>query len=258
MLRFSANLSLLFTELPLIQRFHAAKQAGFNAVEIQFPYELTAAAIRHELNQHHLKLVLFNVAADDLLQGGEGLASVPEKQADFKRAVAEAVAYANILQPDAINILAGCSFEHSRLTAYETTFKDNLRYALDYFSPLGINTVFEAINTVDMPDFMVSSSQHMLAILAEINHPKLLMQYDCYHMQTMQEENLADFISRHAHQIGHIQFADSPHRHEPNTGDMDYSLLFNAIKDSNYQGWVGAEYKPLHNTLASLEWLRNI
>ena len=258
MLRFSANLSLLFTELPLIQRFHAAKQAGFNAIEIQFPYELTAAAIQDQLNQHHLKLVLFNVAAGDLLQGGEGLASVPEKQAAFKTAVAEAVAYAAILQPDAINILAGCCFNPSRLTVYESTFKENLHYALEHFSPLGINTVFEAINTVDMPDFIVSSSQHMLALLAEINHPKLSMQYDCYHMHQMQETNIAEFIHQHATKIGHIQFADSPHRHEPNTGEMNYQQLFNTIKHSNYQGWVGAEYKPLHNTLASLEWLRNI
>ncbi|OQK15901.1 hydroxypyruvate isomerase [Methyloprofundus sedimenti] len=256
MLRFSANLSVLFTEVPLQSRFQAAKEQGFNAVEVQFPYELSANTIHQELAKHQLQLVLFNVAADDLLQGGEGLASVPEKQQQFKQSVTEAVAYAKILKPNAINILPGRCLNKTRLAIYQQTFKENLRYAINAFSPLGIKTVFEAINTVDMPDFIIHSSEQMFAIMQEINHPDLLMQYDIYHMLMMQEAP-ANFITQYADKIGHIQFADCPGRHQPGTGNMDYQQIFSIIQASPYKGWVGAEYKPLSNTLASLNWFKN-
>jgi len=255
MLRFSANLSLLFTEVPMQQRFQAAKEHGFDAVEIQFPYELSAQLIHHGLDKQQLKIVLFNVAADDLLQGGEGLAAVPEKQQQFKEAVANAVAYAKILKPAIINILPGRCFDKTRLAIYQQTFKKNLCYAIEAFSPLGIKTVFEAINTVDMPDFIIHSGKQMLALITEINHPDLLMQYDIYHMQMMQEDP-ATFIQQHSNKIGHIQFADCPGRHQPGTGVIDYSELFAVIKASSYRGWVGAEYNPLHTTQTSLNWLK--
>ena len=255
MLRFTANLSLLFTEVPLKQRFQAAKECGFDAIEIQFPYELSVNIIRHELDNQQLKLVLFNVAADDLLQGGEGLAAVPEKRQQFKQAVADALAYAKILKPEAINILPGRCFDKTRLTIYQQTFKENLHYAIEAFSPLGIKTVFEAINTVDMPDFIIHSGEQMLALMTEINHPDLLMQYDIYHMQMMQEDSNA-FIQQHNNKIGHIQFADCPGRHQPGTGTINYHKLFSIIKASSYKGWVGAEYTPSNNTRASLNWLK--
>ncbi len=254
MLRFSANISLLFTEVPLDKRFQAAKQQGFEAVEIQFPYTLDIEFIRQELETQQLKLVLFNVDADDLLQGGEGLAAVPEKQQKFRQAVAEAVAYATILKPDVINILPGRCFDKTRLSLYQQTFKDNLRYAIEALSPLGIKTVFEAINTVDMPDFIIHSSAQVLSVINEINHPDLLMQYDIYHMQMMQE-NPANFIQQHADTIGHIQFADCPGRHQPGTGTIDFIELFSVINASNYQGWTGAEYKPFGTSKSSLAWL---
>ena len=256
MLRFTANLSLLFTELPLNKRFQAAKEQDFEAIEIQFPYEISADFIRHELDTQQLKLVLFNVDADDLLQGGEGLAAVPEKQQQFKQAIAKAVTYAKILKPDMINVLPGRCFDTTRLALYQQTFKQNLGYAIEVFSALGIKTVFEAINTVDMPDFIIHSSEQMLAMMAEINHPELLMQYDIYHMLMMQE-NPIHFIQAHADKIGHIQFADYPGRHQPGTGTIDFNKLFSSIKDSPYKGWVGAEYNPLGSTAVSLNWLKS-
>jgi len=254
MLRFTANLSVLFTEVELEQRFSLAKKQGFNAVEIQFPYGLNAETIRTKLQEHQLQLVLFNVAADDLLQGGEGLAAVPEKKEHFKAAVIQACGYAKILKPDAINILPGRCFNKERSNEYLETFKDNLRLALSAFSPLGIKTVFEAINTHDMPNFIVHNSQQMLAILDELNHPDLLMQYDIYHMLMMQEQ-AGDFIKQQAHKIGHIQFADCPGRHEPGTGTANFEKLFKTIKNSNYAGWVGAEYNPNTSSATSFNWL---
>jgi hydroxypyruvate isomerase len=253
-LKFTANLSLLFTELPLIDRFKAAKEHGFDAVEIQFPYEMDALKLKNELDNNQLKLVIFNVAADDLLQGGEGLAAVPEKQQQFQEALATTVEYAKILKPEAINILPGCCFDEKKLTSYQNIFKENLKLALNAFSPLGIKTVFEAINTYDMPHFIIHNSNQMLDIINEIKHPDLFMQYDIYHLYKMHEDPTL-FISTYADKIGHIQFADSPNRYEPGTGEIDFDALFNSIEKSNYLGWVGAEYKPLQSTEKSLAWL---
>lgn len=254
MLNFAANLSLLFTEDTLVERFKAAKQAGFNAVEIQFPYDLSATDIKNKLDEYGLKLVLFNVAAADLLQGGEGLACVPEKRDQFRQAVAQTVEYARLLKPEAINVLPGRCLDKTRWEQYLQTFKENLCYAAEAFSPLGIKTVFEAVNTCDMPGFIVHSGAQMLDVLDQLDRPGLFMQYDIYHMQMMGEKPEA-FIAEHADKIGHIQFADSPGRGQPGTGRIDFGRVFSAIEDSGYSGWVGAEYKPVGTTTESLGWL---
>ena len=254
MLNFSANLSLLFTEIELINRFKAAKNAGFDAVEIQFPYSLSAEIIKNTLEEQQLKLVLFNVDADDLLQGGEGLACVPEKRAQFRQAIAETLEYAKRLKPEAINVLPGRCFNEKRKQDYLKTFKENLSFAVEAFALLGIKTVFEAINSHDMPGFIIHNGQQMLDILDELNHPKLFMQYDIYHAQMMGDQP-DEFIARHATKIGHIQFADCPGRGQPGTGHINFKKIFRAIEKSGYSGWVGAEYNPTGTTSESLDWL---
>lgn len=255
MLRFAANLCLLFSELPLVDRFQAARQCGFSAVEIQFPYELPAEQIRSLLDQHGLRLVLFNVDADTLLRGGEGLAAVPEKRLQFQAAVGQAAAYAEILHPNFINVLPGRCLDHRRIGEYRNTFLENLRYAATAFARLGIGTVFEAINTHDMPGFIVSSSEEMLKILREVDHPDLRLQYDIYHMSRM-GENCLTFFQRHMDKIGHIQFADCPGRGQPGSGSLDIATLFNRIEASGYSGWIGAEYRPTDTTVGSLDWFK--
>ncbi len=254
MLKFTANLSMLFTEFPLIDRFKVAKQAGFNAVEIQFPYQLSASVIKKQLEDNGLKLVLFNVAADDLLQGGEGLASAPKKKEQFKQAVLDALDYAELLKPVAINVLPGRCFKKRLLPHYLEAFKENLNFAVDAFSPLGIKTVFEAINIHDMPGFIIYSGKQMLEILAQLNRAMLFMQYDIYHMQMMAEQ-LEPFITEHIDKIAHIQFADCPGRGQPGTGCIDFKRLFSMIEALDYSGWVGAEYKPIGSSIESLTWL---
>jgi hydroxypyruvate isomerase len=253
MLKFTANLSLLFTELELIDRFEAAKQQGFDAVEIQFPYNLSVETLRNILEQQQLKLVLFNVDADDLLLAGEGLACVPEKREQFRQAVVQAMAYAQLLKPEVINVLPGRCLDELRRKEYLETFLENLHFAAEAFAPLGIKTVFEAVNTCDMPGFIIHSGQQMLDVLNQLNHPKLFMQYDIYHMQMMGEKP-DEFISRHAGKIAHIQFADCPGRGQPGTGLINFKRIFSAIEKSTYSGWVGAEYKPVGATTESLDW----
>ena len=255
MLRFSANLSLLFTEVPLLERFQRAKQAGFSAVEIQFPYALAPEELKQLLNDLQLDLVLFNIDADDLLQGGEGLASVPEKTAQFRQALEQTVRYAELLKPYAINVLPGRCFRPEYRSKYLDTFTTNLALAVEALHPLGIKTVFEAINTFDMPNFMIHNQDQMLAILDELKDPGLFMQYDLYHMARMGQD-FNSFITRHTDQIGHIQFADSPGRGQPGTGELDFKSIFQTIADSAYSGWVGAEYHPQGTTEASLSWLK--
>jgi hydroxypyruvate isomerase len=241
MLKFTANLSMLFTEVKLINRFKAAKQNGFDAVEIQFPYSLSAETLKNTLEEQQLKLILFNVDADDLLHGGEGLACVPEKQDQFR-------------QPEAINILPGRCFNEKRKQEYLKTFKENLCFAAEAFSPLGIKTVFEAINSHDMPGFIIHNGLQMLNILNQLKLPMLFMQYDIYHMQMMGDKP-DEFITQHADKIGHIQFADCHGRGQPGTGQINFERIFSAIEKSSYSGWVGAEYKPVGTTAESLGWL---
>ena len=155
--QFSANLSLLFTEYPLIERFAIAKQAGFDAVEIQFPYQLSIDAIQQQLTEQNLQLVLINVAAGDLMQGGNGLACVPHQEQAFRMAVMEALLYAEALGVGRVNVLAGRQPIDCELLDCLKTLAANLRYAAEAFQSIGVITTFEAINTFDMPRFLVSS-----------------------------------------------------------------------------------------------------
>jgi len=253
MLNFTANLSLLFTEVEFIKRFKAAKQQRFDAIEIQFPYSLSAEILKNILQEESLKLVLFNVDADDLLHGGEGLACVPEKRNQFRQALAQTLEYAQLLKPEVINVLPGRCFNENRKQDYLKTFKENLYFAAEAFAPLGIKTAFEAVNSRDMPGFIIQNGQQMLDILNQLKHPKLFMQYDIYHMQMMGDKP-DEFIARYADKIAHIQFADCPGRGQPGTGQINFEHVFSVIEKSAYSGWVGAEYKPVGTTSESLDW----
>ncbi|WP_150048977.1 MULTISPECIES: hydroxypyruvate isomerase family protein [Methylomonas] len=256
MLRFCANLSMLFTELPLEQRFAAAKRHGFQAVEIQFPYELPAERIKALLDEHGLRMVLFNVPADDLLQGGEGLAAVPEKRERFLDGLQQACDYAVTLDALLVNILPGRCLNRARLNDYLSTFIQNLRLAADRLAGIGVTAVFEAINSVDMPGFLLDDHAKMLAVFSELAHPNLGLQYDIYHMSRMQQD-CTQFLARHIDKISHIQFADCPGRGQPGSGTVDFDALFDLLRKLNYCGWVGAEYKPTGNTVDSLSWLQS-
>lgn len=222
-------------------------------MEIQFPYELDAGLLKSLLEQQQLKLVLFNVAADDLLQGGEGLACVPEKQARFKQALTQTMDYARVLQPEAINVLPGRCLNAEKRADYLALFKENLLDAAEQFASLGVKTVFEAINHHDMPGFLVSDNWQALAVWSELNHPNLYLQYDIYHSWRMGEDP-ERIITEQADKIAHIQFADCPGRGQPGSGNIDFTKIFSAVETSGYSGWLGAEYKPCGGTEASLAW----
>ncbi|MBK5647825.1 MAG: TIM barrel protein, partial [Acinetobacter sp.] len=178
----AVNLSMIFTEVPLIERFALAHAHGFQQVEIQFPYELDVLDIRTQLEQHNLSLCLINVPAGDLMQGGNGLAGVPGREIEFHQALELAIRYATALDVPRVNILAGKQPLDADLLPCLNTLASNLKLACHMLTEQGIEPVFEMINGTDMPRFLVQNIAQAQEMLEAINHPALKMQYDCYHM----------------------------------------------------------------------------
>ncbi len=253
MLRFSANLSMLFTEVPLIERFARARAAGFAAVEIQFPYALSIAQLQAVLEQNQLDLVLINVPAGDLMQGGHGLAGVPGREQAYRHALLEAVAYARALHVPTVNVLAGRQPPDADLIPCLRTLTNNLRRTVDECALHGIQPVIEAINGTDLPGFLIQNIAQMQQMLEQPGLETLKLQYDCYHMAMMGENVLAG-LQQNIDGIGHIQVADWPGRQEPGTGLLAFEKIFAWLDQSAYTGWVGAEYRPSQATADTLHW----
>lgn len=249
-----ANLSLLFTELPLLERVRAAAEAGFAGVEIQFPYEVPAAALQAELQRSGMPLVLFNLPAGDLMQGGAGLAAVPGREAQFAAGLRQALEYAEVLRPQKINVLAGRLAEGVEREQALALLAEHLRQTAEAFAGRGVAVLMEAINLHDMPGFLLNTPQHLLDMLARVGHPNLAAQLDFYHMARMGLD-LADCVRQLQGHIGHVQFADAPGRGEPGSGELDFEPALAALRAQGYAGWLGAEYRPVGATSAGLGWL---
>ncbi|GAB3373755.1 hydroxypyruvate isomerase family protein [Azotobacter armeniacus] len=253
-MQIAANLSLLFSEKPLLGRIVSAAAAGFDGVEIQFPYEVPAIRLKEELERAGLPLVLINLPVADLLQGGAGLAAVSHRQAEFDAALQLALSYAAMIRPDCVNILPGRLAEGVTREQALATLKANLAKAAEAFEVLGISVVCEAINPLDMPGFLINTAEQLDALLRSVGHPNCLAQLDLYHM-ARQGLDIPECIARLAGRIGHVQFADCPGRGEPGSGQVDFAAALAALQASGYQGWLGAEYRPAGATLGSLAWL---
>ena len=253
MIKLAVNLSMIFTEVPLIERFALARQHGFDHVEIQFPYELSIQQIREQLEQHQLSLCLINVPAGDLMQGGNGIAGIPGQELEFTKAVDIALDYATALNVPSVNILAGKQPTDSDLLPCLNTLASNLKYACQKLSEHHIQPVIEMINGTDMPRFLVQNIAQAQDILDAVQHPALKLQYDCYHM-AMMGENVLEALQENLAQIGHIQFADCPYRHQPDTASIPYADIFNYLQQSEYSGFVAAEYKPQPDSEQSFAW----
>ncbi|TIH09330.1 hydroxypyruvate isomerase family protein [Pseudomonas leptonychotis] len=254
-MKVAANLSLLFSELPLIERVVAAAAAGFDGVEIQFPYELPAIRLKEALDAAGMPLRLINLPAGDLMSGGAGLAAVPARQAEFDAALQQALSYAALVRPAKINVLAGRLAEGLSREQAMACLVDNLHKSAEAFQLLGIGVVVEAINPLDMPGFLINTPEQLDALLKAVSHPNLAVQYDFYHM-ARQGLDIQAGIALLAGRIGHVQFADYPGRGAPGTGELQFAALLDALRDSGYQGWLAAEYRPGDpGTQASLGWL---
>lgn len=254
---FAANLTMLFTEVPFLERFAAARRAGFSFVEYLFPYPYEAADLRRLLDEHGLRQVLFNLPAGDWAAGDRGLGALPGREAEFREGVARAVAYANVLGVPRLNCLAGKRVAGRSEAEHRETLVQNARFAARELARHGLELLIEPINRFDIPGFFLNRSRDVLDLLDEIGEPNVRLQYDVYHAQR-EEGELAATIARSLSRIGHIQIADNPGRHQPGTGEINFPFLFRRLDDLHYTGYVGLEYIPSPDTLASLGWLGDV
>ncbi len=252
--RLAANLSMLFADLPFIERFQAAAKAGFTGVEYLHPYGERADDIAAELEAHGLTQVLFNFPPGDWEAGDRGIAGLPERSGEFRDGVGLAIEYAATTGCRRLHAMAGLARDGGTPADYLDTYATNIQFAADAAAEHGIDIMVEAINSrVDMPGYIVDTVDKVLSVLDVVDRPNVYVQYDIYHMQIMHGD-LARSLDALLPRIGHVQLADNPGRHEPGTGEINYDWLLAYIDAAGYEGWVGCEYRPAGETTAGLGW----
>ncbi len=255
--KFAANLTMLFTEQPFLDRFELAAKAGFKAVEFLFPYAFDAGDIKRRLDAHGLQLVLHNLPAGNWEAGERGIACHPDRVSEFRDGVQNAIDYAGLLGVRQLNCLAGKAPAGVADEVLRQTLVDNLRYAAGELGRAGLKLLIEPINSYDIPGFYLNRTAQAAALLVDVGADNAFIQYDIYHAQRMEGE-LAATIEKHLPRIAHIQLADNPGRNEPGTGEIHYPYLFAHLDRIGYDGWIGCEYKPATTTQAGLGWLREL
>lgn len=251
--KFAANLTMLFGELPFLDRFAAAKAAGFAGVEYLFPYDFDKADLREQLDEHGLTQVLHNLPAGNWAGGERGIAILPERVDEFRDGVGRAIDYATALDCRQLNCLVGIVPRDADPHELHETLVGNLRFAAAALAQAKIKLLVEPINTLDIPGFFLNRTEQAAQLIADARSNNLFIQYDIYHMQVM-EGDIARTIEKHLARIAHIQLADNPGRNEPGTGEINYPFLFRHLDAIGYRGWVGCEYKPRTTTIDGLGW----
>jgi hydroxypyruvate isomerase len=253
--KFNANLTMLFNEVDFLDRFKAAKDAGFKGVEYLFPYPYPKNDLAERLAANGLTQVLHNLPAGDWAKGERGIACLPDRVGEFQDGVGKAIEYATALQCTQINCLAGIAPTGVDQAKTRETFVRNLQLAAGKLKSADIRLLIEPCNTRDIPGFFLNHTKQALDIINDVGSDNLFLQYDIYHMQIM-EGDLAPTIQRNLASIRHLQLADNPGRNEPGTGEINYPFLFQFIDKLGYSGWIGCEYKPAKSTLEGLGWIR--
>jgi hydroxypyruvate isomerase len=254
-MRFSANLSFLYQQLPFLDRFAAAAADGFRAVEYVSPYEHPPETIAGLLQRHGLEQALFNLPAGDWAAGERGIGCLPDRTEEFRASVATAIRYGEALGCTRINCLAGLAPADADPARLEATLIANLAWAAPRLEAAGIRLLLEPINQRDMPGFFVSTTHHAERLFAAAAERNLWIQYDIYHTQVMQGDLVPTF-ARLKDRIAHVQIADNPGRHEPGTGEINYGFVLPALDRLGYDGWIGCEYAPLAGTSEGLGWMK--
>jgi hydroxypyruvate isomerase len=251
--RFCANISMLFAELPMLERPAAARAAGFDAVEVQFPYTVPLDDFARAIDDAGVAVALINFPAGNADKGDRGLGALPSRKDEFRAGVAEAKRYAKRLHVERFNLLAGVPGPAVPDREARATLIDNLRFAAQAVQDIGATVCLEAINTRDVPGFWLCDPDQAVELIDESGVRNAALQYDLYHMQIMRGD-LIPTMERLLPRIGHMQFADTPGRHEPGTGEINFANVFAAIDRIGYRGWLGAEYRPQTSTEEGLGW----
>lgn len=255
MAQFAANLTMLFTEVPFLERFEKAHNAGFKAVEFLFPYAFDAQVLSQKLEQYGLEQALFNMPPGNWDAGERGFAAIPGRENEFKDSVETALAYATALNCKKVHAMSGLIDEHFSYEKHVNTFIQNIRYAADAFAKHGIELMIEPLNNRDVPNYFVANQRVAVELIKQVDRPNVKLQLDLYHAQIM-DGDLTHLIQDLALYTGHIQIASVPERHEPSEGEINYPHLFNVLDKSGYKGWIGCEYNPKNTTEDGLGWVQ--
>lgn len=251
--KFAANLSMMFAELPFLDRFAAAADAGFEAVEYLFPYEHAPEAVAARLEREGLALALFNLHPGDFARGERGFAALPERAAEFRASVDQALRYAEATQPRLVHVMSGLA--DPRDPEARKVWKDRMGFAAEAFAGQGVEVTIEPLNPRDMPGYFLDDFGAAVALIRELAATPIRLQYDIYHRQILHGDvatSLADLMPL----IGHVQTASVPRRNEPGTGELNDDFLFRRLDELGYDGYVGCEYRPASGTREGLGWFR--
>jgi 2-dehydrotetronate isomerase len=259
MLRFAANLSMMYTEVAFLDRFGAAARDGFRAVEYLFPYDHEVDALAARLEEHALEQVLFNAPPGDFAAGERGIACLPERAEEFRESMRRALDYAEALNCPRVHVMAGISPRDASYSSLRDRYLTNLAWAADLAAELDIEVLIEPINQRDMPGYFLNRQEEAHAIVAEAGRANLKVQMDLYHCQIVEgdlETKLRYYLGAAGNRVAHLQVAGVPDRQEPDRGEVDFDYLLDLIDDLDFQGWIGCEYRPRAGTSKGLDWLR--
>ncbi|OZN24659.1 hydroxypyruvate isomerase [Actinobacillus seminis] len=251
--KFAANLTMMFNEVPFLDRFEAAAKAGFKYVEYLWPYAYPADELKAKLDQFGLKQVLFNTAAGDVTKGEWGVSAIPGREADSCRDIDTALEYALALGCPNVHIMAAVVPEGADREAYKQTFVNNIRYAAEKFKPYGIKILLEALSPEVKPNYLLKSQFDTLELVELIDRDNVFVQLDYFHAQNV-DGNLSRLTDKLDGRFAHIQIASVPDRHEPDEGEINYQYIFDKLDAMGYEGYIGCEYKPRGETAAGLGW----
>ncbi len=250
--KFAVNISTVFTEYPFLERFKKARAHGFSYVECQFPYAYPAYEIQRELDQNQLSMVLINLPPGNWGKGDRGIAADPDRIQEFRRSVDEGIRFATALNVARIHCMAG-NVSKANIQAAREVYLENIHYAASKMAKDDLALLIEPINQFDMPGYFLNNIEQAKRILDEAALPNVKLQFDFYHMERV-HGNALSLYKQYADQVGHIQIADFPGRHQPGTGEMDYLTIFQYLNDT-YDGYIGVEYTPSGKSEESFEWL---
>jgi hydroxypyruvate isomerase len=256
-IRFSASVSLMFREYPLLDRFGAARAAGFKAVEIQTLDEGDPSAMADAAAQAGVEVVLVNVGMADFRHGGPGLSGVPGRQDWFDSALDCALEAARLLGAKLVHLGPSRVPNGTSRTASLEAYRRNLTAAVNKAAGTDVQLLIEPLNVKDTPDVLLSDLSLAAALIDEVGDGRLGLQFDIYHT-AMNDVDPVEAFTAHRKVIRHVQFSDAPGRHEPGTGDLDFERIFSHIAATGYRGWVGAEYHPSRPTTETLGWLESL
>jgi len=254
MLRFDLNVSFLLKEVPFLSRFERAASLGFNAVEFPWPGDENLASIGERVRKTGLKVVLMNFDAGDMASGERGFLNDASRKEWLRVRVSKAIEFVAKIGCPLLNALVGNTIPGKSREAQMDLVSENLAWIADYAATAGLGVVVEALNSFENPRYLLTNTRDTLKLLADVDRPNLKYQYDMYHMQRM-EGNVIATLREHIGQIGHIQIADSPDRHEPGTGEIHYPHVLAALDALGYRGYVGLEYNPTASSEESFAWL---